>query len=295
MEKIKTNNLRNYHEIICSNIDYFLKMDFNSKQAKNFLKYMINNITFNYFDSLDSIKFDFIDERILKENEKLKNKIKEQLLELSKNISLLPYYEITMECYILKTNIELFDIKFKYNIQLNNSNIELLKQHNLKLWTENFNFHLRELWFDHINDKEHSLHSHNKVKKKLVECVEAFDVYKDDFITTLKKEKKYFINSEMKENFNRLKEYTDELEDTKNFLVKKINSYSINFAHPDELKLLGNSFYNYTDRIFYTAIQDKIENTIENFEQKTLFEYLLNKKSPLITNEIKNNKNKPKI
>lgn len=253
MEKIKTNNLRNYHEIISSNIDYFLKMDFNSKQAKNFFKYMINNITFNYFNSLDSIKFDLIDERILKENEKLKNEIKEELQKLLKNISgNFKNKDIENNALLIKNNIELFDTKFKQNIQLNNSNIELLKQHNLKLWTENFNFHLRELWFDHINDKEHSLHSHNKVKKKLVECVEAFDVYKDDFITTLKKEKKYFIDAEMKENFNRLQKYTDELEDTKTFLIKKINSYSINFADPDELNLLVASFYNYTDRIFYT-------------------------------------------
>ncbi len=292
MEKIKTNNLRNYHEIICSNIDHFIKMDFKSKQAKNFFKYMIHNMTLNYFDSLDSIQFDCIDQKNLKENAKLKNEIKEVLHELLKNISgNFNNKDIENNALLIKNNIELFDTKFKQNIQLNNSNIELLKQHNLKLWTENFNFHLRELWFDHINDKKHSLHSHNKVKKKLVECVEAFDIYKDDFITTLKKEKKYFIDAEMKENFNRLQKYTEELEDTKTFLIKKINSYSINFADPDELNLLVASFYNYTDRIFYTAIQDKIENTIENFEQKTLFEYLLNKKSPLITN----NRNKPKI
>lgn len=282
MKKIKTNNLRNYQEIISSNIEQFRKMDTKSKEAQNFFQHMIYNISFNYFDSLNDIKFDCVNTMTLDSNKRLKNEIKDKLQKLSDNISLYSDYDIKIESYSIQNKIEIFDFKFKKIIELNNSNIEKLDQYNVKLHIENFNkaLHLFE-----------TTTSHSVLKNRLLKYVDQFDIYKDNLVNTLKKEKRYFINDNMQENFKQLKIFIEELNKTKSIIVQDINHLDFSYDNPDYLTKLSSSFEDYTKIIIDTTLQDKIENTIDNFEQKNLFEYLINKKSPFITTQ----RNKPKI
>jgi len=282
MQKIKTNNLRNYHEIISSNIEQFRKMDTKSKEAQNFFQHMIYNITLNYFDSLNDIKFDCVNKIILDNNQKLKDEIKDKLQELSDNFFSLNENDIKIESISIQKSIEMFDFKFKKMIELNNSNIDQLDQYNVKLHTENFNKAL--YLFERTT-------SHSVLKNKLLEYVDQFDIYKDNLINTLKKEKRYFINDNMKDNFQQLKIFIEELDKTKSIIVKDINYLDFAYDNPDYLIHLSSSFDDYTKKIIDTTLQDKIENTIDNFQEKNIFEYLINKKSPFITNQ----RNKSKI
>lgn len=282
MQKIKTNNLRNYQEIIISNIEQLINMDIKSEKAQNFFQHMIYNITLNYFDSLNDIKFDCVNTMILDNNKKLKDEIKDKLHKLSENFSSLNENDIKIESISIQKNIEIFDFKFKKMIELNNSNIDQLEQYNVKLNTENFNKDLYSFG---------NTISHSVLKNKLLEYVDQFDIYKENLLNTLKKEKRYFIDDNMQENFQQLRIFIEELNKSKSIIVQDINSLHYTYANPDHLRILSSDFESYTKQIIDTTLQDKIENTIDNFQQKNIFEHLFNKKSPFITQQ----RNKPKF